>query len=300
MKIGFFGTPDFAAQILADLLAEKDMEVLYAVTQEDKPTGRKQTLTKTPVKVLAEAHGICVFTPQKLRKNAELLDGLRKREADYLVVAAYGKILPKEVLALPKKIPVNVHGSVLPKYRGASPIQAALLAGEAETGVTIMEMSEGMDEGDILDILPIAINGRETAQTLFEKFARESGAFLAQTLRKYDAGKITPQKQNHAQATYCGKIEKEDGRIDWTKTAAEIYHAWQAHTPWPGAYTFYGREKLRIDDCEPFYGNCACQKPGSVFLTGNGVAVTCGDGALVLKEVTLAGKKKTKTEDFLR
>lgn len=158
---------------------------------------------------------------------------------DYFVVVAYGKILPVEVLELPKNMCINIHGSILPAYRGASPIQSALLHGETETGVTIMKMSEGMDEGDILKIRTITIDSTDTAGTLFEKFAAISGPTLIQTLRELGAGGITPIPQDSTLATYCKKIEKEDGLIDWSRPAREIYHMWQAYTPWPGIYTIY-------------------------------------------------------------
>ena len=170
MKIGFFGTPALAASVLSDLVASGD-EVVFAVTNPDAPVGRSGESKPTPVKSVAVGAGIPVLTPEKIRGNVEFLETLRSYGAEYFVVVAYGKILPKELLDIPKKLCVNVHGSVLPKYRGASPIQASLLAGDAVTGVAVMAMSEGMDEGDVLDVLPIPIERSDTAASLFLKFS---------------------------------------------------------------------------------------------------------------------------------
>lgn len=172
---------------------------------------------------------------------------LAQYECDYYIVVAYGRILPPELLDLPKKMCINIHGSILPAYRGASPIQSALLYGEKETGVTIMEMSEGMDEGDILKIRTIMIDPEETSTSLFAKFAQLSGPTLIQTLRELEMGGITPLPQDASQATYCKKIEKEDGLIDWSKSAQHIYQMWQAYTSWPGIYTMYNSKRLLLE-----------------------------------------------------
>lgn len=172
--VGFFGTPSLSASVLRDLLEASDIEVAFVVTNPDKAVGRSEVLLATPVKELALLHEIPVFTPTRIRDNTELFTSLRSFEVDYFIVVAYGRILPQEILDIPKKLTINIHGSILPKYRGASPIQSALLHGETETGVTIMEMSLGMDEGDILKIRHIPIDPRETSETLFEKFANVS------------------------------------------------------------------------------------------------------------------------------
>ena len=201
----------------------------------------------SPVKELAEKNTITVYTPTKIRENHDFFEQLRNHNCDYFVVVAYGRILPIEILQIPKQLCINVHGSLLPKYRGASPIQAALLHGETETGVTIMEMSEGMDEGDMLKIRPIVIDPGETSGTLFQKFSQVSGPALIQTLLELEHGGITSLPQDDIQATYCKKIEKEDGLIDWSKSAEEIYHMWQAYTPWPGVYTIYEGKRLLLE-----------------------------------------------------
>ena len=203
------------------------MEVVFVVTGEDKPVGRHQVITANEVKTLALKQGINVLQPAKIRGNTEFFDTIRSYDADYFVVVAYGKILPSEVLDAPKKQCINIHGSILPKYRGASPIQAALINGETETGVTIMCMDEKMDEGDTIDIVNIPIETSETAGTLFEKFGEISGRFAIDTIKRLDADILKPTPQDHSQATYCSKISKEDGRLDFSKSAKELYHLWQ-------------------------------------------------------------------------
>lgn len=184
VRIGFFGTPELSRRVLEDFLRHPGFEVAFVVTGEDKPVGRHQLLTVNPVKELALEKGLPILQPARIRGNTELLETIASYGVDYFVVVAYGKILPKELLAIPKKYPINIHGSILPKYRGASPIQAALITGEKETGVTIMVMSEGMDEGGIIDVQKIGVDVHETTQTLFEKFAEVSGTFAAEALLK--------------------------------------------------------------------------------------------------------------------
>lgn len=231
----------------------------------------------TPVKELAISKNIPTFTPLKIRGNTEFLDRIRSFECDYFIVVAYGKILPLELLEIPKKMCINIHGSILPKYRGASPIQSALLFGEEKTGVTIMQMSEGMDEGDILKIREISIDSDETSETLFGKFAKISGPTLIQTLKELETGGITPLPQDEHQATYCKKIEKEDGLIDWSKSATEIYHQWQAYTPWPGIYTIYEGKRILLEIVEILESEKINTERGIVQKTEIGkIGILCG------------------------
>lgn len=249
IRIGFFGTPELSRRVLEDFLRRPEFEVAFVVTGEDKPVGRHQVLTVNPVKELALEHNLPVLQPVRIRGNTELLETIASYGADYFVVVAYGKILPKELLSIPKKYPINIHGSILPKYRGASPIQSALIAGDRETGVTIIVMSEGMDEGDIVDVKMIEIDAHETTQTLFEKFAEVSGTFAAETILRLDRGEISPQQQNETEATYCKKITKEEGLLDFSRSAEELYHLYQGLTPWPGVYTVYKGKKLIVEEC---------------------------------------------------
>ncbi len=320
MRIWFFWTPSLSAKVLQDLLDTTDCEVVFVVTNPDKPIGRNQDMTPTPVKTLALAHNIPVFTPWKIRENTEFFDTLHTFWCDYYIVVAYGKILPKEVLQMPKKMCINIHGSILPAYRWASPIQSALLHGEETTGVTIMEMSEGMDEGDILKIREIEIDNQETTESLFEKFMKISGPTLIQTLRELETWGITPLPQDASRATYCKKIEKEDGLIDWTQSAKEIYQKWQAYTPWPGVFTHYEGKRLLLENVSVIPG--LSRNPeinnSSLWISGFqhtqewqsnigqvlkledwSICVICGKWILTLEQVKLEWKKSQNIKDFV-
>ena len=304
MRIWFFGTPSLAATVLQDLIWAPGIEVVFAVTNPDKPFGRDQIMRSSPVKELAIANSILVLQPLKVRNNPEFLDELRTYDCDYFIVVAYGKIVPRELLDIPKKMCINVHGSILPAYRGASPIQAALLHGEKGTGVTIMEMSEGMDEWDILKIRTIAIDTTETSESLFAKFALISWPTLIQTLRELETGGITPLPQDASQATYCTKIEKEDGLIDWSNRATDIYHMWQAYTPWPGIYTMYEGKRLQLavvyflSHREERSGP-AVEKGQVIRLPDNQIWVICGEWILTIQQVKLEWKKSQSIKDFV-
>jgi methionyl-tRNA formyltransferase len=303
MRIWFFGTPSLSASVLSDIVDAPDIEVVFVVTNPDKPFGRDQVMRASPVKRLAIANSIPVLQPTKIRDNREFFDALRLYDCDYFIVVAYGRILPIELLAIPKKMCINIHGSILPAYRGASPIQAALLNGEKETGVTIMEMSEGMDEGDILKIRPIAIDPTETSGSLFAKFALISWPTLIQTLRELETWGITPLQQDASQATYCTKIEKEDGLIDWSDSAETIYRQWQAYTPWPGVFSYYEGKRLLLETISCWklkveswkFGN-----PGTVINTQDGeIGVVCGEWILTLEQVKLEWKNSQSIKDFV-
>lgn len=289
MKIGFFGTPAFAADILRDLLAASGTEVVFAVTNPDVPVGRSGEPRPSPVKAAATEAGIPVFTPEKVRGNTEFFETVRSFGADYFVVAAYGKILPDEILEAPSKLSVNVHGSVLPKYRGASPVQSVLLEGETETGVTIMAMSRGMDEGDILAVAPIAIERSDTAGTLFLKFSEISGKFLIQTLRAHFAFEIVPVPQDPSKATYCTKISKEDALADWNVPAETLFNRLRGYTPWPGLHTYFSGKRLSLEKCEVLPETECPELPvGTVFSDSLGrPCVRTPEGGLILEVVKL-------------
>ena len=331
IRVGFFGTPWLARDVLRDIISSHDFEVVFVVTNPDKPFGRDQAMKPSPVKECAMEKDIPVFTPTKIRENREFFDILRWFDCDYFVVVAYGRILPLELLQIPHKKSINIHGSLLPKYRWASPIQSALLHGEKETGVTIMEMSTGMDEGDILKLRTIPIDSRETSGTLFEKFSDISWPTLIQTLRELETWGITPLPQHSTQATYCKKIEKEDGLIDWAHSAEEIYHRWQAYTPWPGIYTVYDGKRLLLEKVSLFYHNeewsdvaiqsfqsMDCFTPrvlpmlrkgarphndktiGQVIKLDDGtIRVICGEWILTLDQVKIEWKKSQNIKDFV-
>lgn len=315
MRIWFFWTPYLAARVLEDLISQENIEVAFVVSNPDKPFGREQVMRPTPVKELALKEWIPVFTPDKVRNNTEFLDTIRGYDCDYFIVVAYGKILPVELLEIPKKICINVHGSILPKYRGASPIQSALLHGEKETGVTIMQMSEGMDEGDMIFVEKIQITEDETSETLFQKFAEISGKTLINALWKLESGELNPIPQDVSLATYCTKIEKEDGLTDWSQSATEIYHKWQAYTPWPGIYTMYEGKRLLLEkvsvilslsqnpdslDTTGFLHSQEWQSQGKALKLETGeIGIVCGEWVLTLEQVKLEWKKSQNIRDFV-
>ena len=236
MKIGFFGTPRLSAKVLQDCITA-GLEVVYVVSQPDKPVGRSAKLVSSPVSNIALTQGIPLFRPEKIWDNEEFFLQVANHVVDYLVVVAYGKILPDKILKLPTVLPINIHGSLLPKYRWASPIQSVLLAGESLTGVTIMQMTKGMDEWAILSTESIAIEPQETSETLFKKFEQISGPFLIQTLTLYQKGEITLREQDDSLASYTSKFTKADGEIaPLQETALAVYHKYQAYTPWPGLW----------------------------------------------------------------
>jgi methionyl-tRNA formyltransferase len=303
ISVIFCGTPELSAAVLRDLIATPDIEVRAIMTNPDKPVGRSGDLMPTPVKWVWIKHNIPVFTPTKIRENIELFDILRSLDCDYLIVVAYGRILPLEFLQIPQKKSINIHGSILPKYRGASPIQSALLHWEIETGVTIMEMSEGMDEGDILKIRNIPIASDETSETLFAKFADISGPTLIQTLRELETWGITPLPQDDSQATYCKKIEKEDGLINWSRSAREIYRMWQAYTPWPGIYTIYEGKRFLLEVVSSEKWKVKSEKLGNlgtvIKLEDGNIWVICDEWILTLHQVKLEWKKSQSIKDFV-
>lgn len=245
-KTIFFGTPDFAVAPLQALASDKRFNVSLVISQPDKAIGRKQIVTPTQVKQAALELGIPVEQPTKIR-TAEFAELLRKESPDFIVVVAYGRIIPKEILEIPTYGVINIHGSILPDYRGAAPVQASLLHGDKETGVTIMLMSEGLDEGDILHIERKEITPKETTATLMESLSMLGAQILPDILDRFAKHEIQPIPQDHAKATFCGKITKEMGKVSFLNdTAEEIYRKWQAFTPWPGIYTFAEGKRIKL------------------------------------------------------
>lgn len=298
IKVWFFGTPELSARILQELIHESDISVEFVVTNPDNLYGRHQEKRKSPVKIIAETYLIPIFTPEKIRNNDEFLHEIRSFKVDYFVVVAYGKILPQCILDLPKKMCINVHGSILPQYRGASPIQSSLLHGEKETGVTIMQMTERMDEGDILMIEKVQIAPDETSGTLFEKFAQISGKTLITTLRWIENGTIKSYVQDHKTATYCKKIEKEDGKVDWHLEARSIYHMWQAYTPWPWIYTYMDGKRLLIERMKVSQDTLSVPVWTVVQCSDGAVSVWCGTWSIILERVKLEGKVSQTIANF--
>jgi len=299
-RILFMGTPQFAVPSLAALTQHFD--VVAVVTQPDAPAGRGRTLTPSPVKQFALAHtpGVAVLQPETL-KPPEIVAQLRAYAPDAIVVAAFGQILRRNVLDLPAHRCINVHASLLPRWRGASPISAAIAAGDLVTGVTIMLMEAGLDSGPILTQASTPIQPDDTTGTLNERLAHIGADLLIETLPGWLSGQITPQQQDATLVTKCGLLTKEDGIIRWARTAAEIERQVRSVTPWPGATTLWHGKQLQIKRARLYKG--APEAPletGTVSENGSTVRVQCGEGLLELLEVQLEGKRAVGVAEFSR
>lgn len=297
MKIVYMGTPDFAVGPLEALLAAGHV-VSAVVTQPDKPRGRSGKMQMSPVKECAIKHGIPVYQPVKIKKP-EAVEVLKTFVADVYVVAAFGQILSQEILDIPEYGCINIHGSLLPAYRGAAPIQWAILNGETETGVTIMQMDAGVDTGDMLLKATVPIAEKDTDETLQKKLSETGSALIVEALRKLEAGELAAEKQEDTSGFYARMLEKSMGLIDWKESAAVIERKIRGLYSWPGAYTFYNGKMLKI-----WAADVCCDKadaaPGTVdAVQKDSVAVNTGEGKLCLKEVQLEGKKRMAVKDFL-
>lgn len=291
-KIVFMGTPEFAVPTLKLLIENHD--VLGVVTQPDRPAGRNNKLRPSPVKQVAIEAGIPVFQPKRLR-NPEAVEELKKWDADFHVVVAFGQILPRAVLDLPKIAPINIHGSLLPRWRGAAPIHAAIRAGDSETGITIMIIDAGLDTGPMLTKRAIPIENGETAQTLHDKLSQIGAELLIETLPKVISGEVQPQPQDDSLSTYAPQIKKEEGQIDWSLPALDIERLVRAFTPWPGTFTFWNGKQLKIH--EGMNGGGTAPQ-GQVVEKNGQIAIGTGDGLYYPHEVQLAGKKRVSIMDF--
>ena len=298
MRVVFMGTPDFAEASLKRLLEER-FDVVGVFTQPDKPQNRGMKLVAPPVKVLAESAGIPVFQPASMR-TGEAMEILRALQPDILAVVAYGKILPAEMLSLPQFGAVNVHGSLLPKYRGAAPIQWAVLNGDETTGVSTMFLSEGMDEGDVIFSQETAIGEQETAGELFDRLAVMGGDLLVKTLRAIEAGTAPRTPQDHSQATYTRQLNKDICPIDWTKSPRQIVKHVCGLSPWPVATASLQGIDFKIHRAEIGEGSTSAV-PGTVVAAGKeGISVACGSGGIVvIKELQVAGKKRMAAAKYL-
>ena len=293
-RVVFMGTPDFAAPSLRALLQAH--EVVAVVTQPDRPAGRSRQVRMSPIKALALAEGLPVLQPKRLRGDDNAIARLADFHADVFAVAAYGQILPQAVLDIPDKGVINVHASLLPRWRGASPIQAAIRAGDAESGATIMLLDAGLDTGPILSKRAIPIANDETGGSLHDKLADLGAELLSETLPAWLNGEITPQKQNSALSTYAPQLKKADGEIDWTMPAVEIARLVRAYNPWPLAYAWWGDRRLTIVDGYAIKGR---GRTGEVKRTRKGVVIDTGKGRFVPTVLQLSGKKQLPIADFI-
>lgn len=300
MRILFMGTPDFAAETL-NAMVSAGLDVRAAVSQPDKPKGRGHKLMPTDVKTAAQAADIPVYQPQSL-KNNELMPLLDEIKPELIVVAAYGKILPEYIINYPKYGCINVHASLLPKYRGAAPIQRAIIDGESETGVTIMQMDKGLDTGDMLMSVKTQIGRYETAGELFDRLAVMGGELLVKAVHAIESGNINPVKQNDSEHTYAPMLSKADGKIDWTKSAYEISKLICGMNPWPVAYTEYNGEPLKITEAYADGVNDSDGMPGEIISLekGKGLRIVTGKGTLYVKTAQFSGSKRMNVEDYAR
>jgi methionyl-tRNA formyltransferase len=299
MRIAFFGSPAAALPFLEKLL-ESSHDVALIVTQPDRPSGRGKSTSAPPVKRFALDHGIRVLQPARVRGDAGFLEALRSTNPDINVVVAYGQILPASVIYLPPRKSVNVHFSLLPQYRGAAPVEWAILNGERRTGITVFELDEKMDEGDILAHEEVEIRPGETAGQLEARLARAGASLLVATLDKIDSLPRLPQ--DHRLATLAPRLKKEQGRIDWAIDAGQIEKRVRAFCPWPGAFTFWRGQRLIIHAGRPAPPGGPCGSPGRVVAAGaSGVTVCCGNGsAYIIERLQRENKKALDAADFLR
>ena len=289
IKTVFFGTHHFATHILQALIDDPTICIDVVITQPDKPVGRKKVMTAPPVKILAEKHGITVDQPSTL-KIYEL-----PTEIDLGITAQYGLLVPQHILDTPKKGILNVHTSLLPKYRGASPIQSALIAGDTTTGVTIMRMGVGLDTGPILKQEEISIETHDTYLQLDEKLAQRAAPLLLETISGYMTGEITPQEQDDALATHCKQFKREDGRINWQETTKTIYNQYRGLTPWPGIFTTLDDKRLKLLNIKPGEQNIA---PGVLHMEDNNIFIGTTDGSIEIIELQIEGKQAMEASVF--
>lgn len=295
MKIMFMGTPEFAAVSLKTLI-EKGYDVAGVVSQPDKPKGRGMEVQPTFVKKVAMEYNIPTFQPESL-KNGELMPFLEEIDPQLIIVVAYGKILPEYVLNYPKYGCVNAHASILPEYRGAAPIQRAIIDGKKETGVTAMYMEKGLDTGNMILVEKIKIEDDDTGETLHDKLAAVGAEVLIKTIERFKAGDFSSEKQDDSKATYASMLTKAEGEINWEKTAEEVYNLIRGLNSWPMAYTYYMGKRFVPYECEKVDAKGA---PGEVVdVNKEGFSVACSEGGIKIKAVKFDGKKMMSVKDYL-
>jgi len=300
LRLVFMGTPELAAVCLEAILRVPEFQVTGAVTQPDRPKGRDLKLTPSPVKELALRHQVPVLQPVKARDES-FFQALTAWQPDLIAVAAFGQILPQRILDLPKFGCLNVHTSLLPKYRGAAPIQTAILNDDAETGVTIMKMDAGLDTGAMLTTERTPIEATDNAQTLHDRLARIGAALLVRTIPDYVAGRITPRPQPTEGVSHCAKIKKQDGALDWKLPARTLWNRVRGFTPWPGAFTHLAVQPkpllLKIWEAQPVAGTGV---PGEILSAGKeGILVACGEGSLRITVLQREGGRRVTAAEFL-
>ncbi len=297
LRIIFMGTPEFALPSFEALA--KTEELIAVVTQPDRPKGRKGALSPPPIKMAAATMDLPVFQPERLRKSPELIEALRQLAPDLIIVVAFGQILPADVLDIPKQGCINVHSSLLPKYRGAGPIQWAIIRGERETGVTTMQMDAGMDTGPILLKKAVPIAPHETAESLTLRLADVGAELLIETLQRLKEGSLKALPQNDAEASAAPLLKKEAGKVSWEEDAEVIYNRWRGLFPWPGLTTYYGNTRWKIISVKPGTGESPSGVPGEILdLSKQGLEVATGKGSLVIDCLQVDGKRKMTPREY--
>jgi len=298
MKTVFMGTPDFSVPVL-QAMVEAGHQVGYVVTQPDKAKDRGKKIQYTPVKEKALEHGIEVLQPERVRSNEEFFETMKAYAPDIIVVVAYGQILPKEILELPKYGCVNVHASLLPKLRGAAPIQYSIVSGEKETGVTIMQMGEGLDTGDMLIKDSVEIGTMNYSQ-LHDCLCDMGAKLLVKALELIEAGQITPEPQDDSLSSYAKMISKADGKLDFTKSPEELERLIRGFDPWPGAFCQYGDIVMKFWKAQPLEEVSAAEAGTIIDVSDAGIKIACGGRALLVTEIQVPGKKRVNVKDYLR
>ncbi len=298
MRVVFMGTPDFAVETLKAIL-EAGHEVALAVTKQDKPKGRGNVIQMSPVKECALLHGIPVFQPRRVRE-AESIAHIRKYRPEIIITVAFGQILSKEIIEMPEYGCINVHASLLPKYRGAAPIQWAVINGDPVSGVTTMRMDEGIDTGDIIEQAKVSLSEDETGGSLFERLSKEGAKLCVHTMRSIKEGKAIYTRQQESEATHVGMIDKKMGDIDWTKSAVSIERLIRGLSPWPSAYTKLNGKTFKIWRAKAEAGGNGKEAGKVIFVSKEELKVQTGEGMLSLLQVQLEGKKRMDAQAFLR
>lgn len=301
IRIIFAGTPHFAVPFLTDIIKDTDFHVVGVLTQPDRPAGRKQILTPSPIKQVARKHEITVLQPESLKDNNKILMDLMDLAPDLMVVVAYGQIIPPELLSVAKFGNINLHFSLLPKWRGASPVQASILNGDTQTGVTITLMDEMLDHGPILRQEEWPLTGQETNDSLHEDLAPIGVRLLSDTIKKLVAGEINFIKQNHDEATFCKTITKNQAKIDWTKPASQIDREIRAYYSWPISWTTYQGKRIKIFppivvELDP----PLTLNPGQIKIRDDKMIVGCGSGNLIISKLQMEGKEVVAVTEFLK
>ena len=297
INIIFIGTADFGIPAFKALVKDRQFNLTAVITQPDAAVGRKQIITPTPIKVEAKKYQIPIFQPKKI---SAIEKKIKKLMPDIIAVVAYAQLIPKEILDIPKYGCINIHGSLLPKYRGAAVVQAPILNNDEQAGVTIIKMDEGLDTGPILNQAKINIQPNENADTLYNKLSLLGAEIIVNTLKKYIAGKIKLIQQDNAKASYAKRLKKIDGLINWNNAATKIECFIRAMTSWPSAWTEWNDKQIKIIEVQKQPMNTNKHKLGKIFIYNNKLAIQCKKDALIIEKLQLAGKKETTGEEFIR